>query len=131
MLNFVFETGTEEGRERQRERKTEQRETEKEKREKEIGEEEEGRRKRPSAGMSIPEDKPFLKYLEMMQHLFIKTYIHAFEFGDGEHFMKINTNSLSEKKMLKFINKEEEKEKMLCSRRDFVYFFLICTLGLI
>jgi len=36
MLNFVFETGTEKGRERQRERKTEYRETEKKKREKEV-----------------------------------------------------------------------------------------------
>ena len=73
--------------------------------------------------MNIPEDESFLKYLEMIQHLFIKTYIHAFEFGDDEHFMKNNTNSLSENKMVNFINKEEEKETMLCSRRDFVYFF--------
>ena len=41
--------------------------------------------------MNILEDEPFIKYLEMIQHLFIKTYIRAFKFGD-EHFMKINTN---------------------------------------
>lgn len=111
------------GRQRRRRKKRKQKEKGKERKK------EEGRKQ--FASMNFLEDEPMIKYLEMIWHLFIKSCIDAFKFDYDGHFKKSNTNSLLGKKILKFILKEEEKKKLLCSRKDLVDFFLLCTLGLI
>lgn len=86
--------------------------------------------------MNFLEVEPYIKLLHficIIQHLFIRTLIHVFKLflcNDG-HFKKTNKRFITRIENFKLNSKKQEgKEMTLCSRMDFVYFLLICTLVL-
>lgn len=86
--------------------------------------------------MKFLEVEPYIKLLHLIciiQHLFIRTLIHVFKLFlcNDRHFKKTNKTFINRVENFKLNSKEQGgKEMTLYSRMDFVYFLLICTLGL-